>query len=146
MSLFGFLVSCSDDPDDSGLDACKSGFDQEAMFTNLAENIIIPKYQLLSQASEKLKNDITQFSNNPNAAHLATVNTSFLQTWEQWQRVAQFSFGPAEDNFLRNQVNNFPLNMEETITKIESGSTDFSSPDDFDKGFPALDFLLFGVG
>lgn len=138
-----FLFSC--DKDQSAVDACDGDFDQRAMFENIADNLIIPQYVELTDLVNKLSDATNDFADNPNSNTLANVKTAMVESWKNWQLVAQYSFGPAEDVFLRNSVNSFPLNFEEMIPKIESGNTDFSSPDDFDKGFPALDYLLFGV-
>ena len=60
-----------------------------------------------------------------------------------WQRVAQFEFGPAEKVFLRNSLNNFPLNEEALEINIQSESFNADNPETYDKGFPALDYLLY---
>lgn len=137
-----FIVACDkSEPTDS----CSSGFDQKAMFSNIADNLIIPGFFELDAQTTDLKAAVNNFIINPNATTLKTARQALQTARKTWQSVAQFSFGPAEEVFLANSVNNFPLNREEMIAKIESGSIDFSSPNDFDKGFPALEYLLYAV-
>ncbi|NJN76974.1 MAG: imelysin family protein [Saprospiraceae bacterium] len=57
-----------------------------------------------------------------------------------------YEFGPAAEVFLQNSINNFPLDTAIVHQKIQNSDYDFTSPDAYDKGFPALDYLLFGIG
>lgn len=147
LSLLVLLVffSCKKE-DDGNPDPCRNDFDQEAMFTNLADNLIIPAYQAIQVDLDKLNISAASFVDNPTESTLAQVQMDFEAAYLSWQRVAPFEFGPAEEVLLRSNLNNFPVNEEEVEQNISSGSYDFNQPDTYDKGFPALDYLLFGVG
>ncbi len=129
----------------TGGDPCVSNFNQKAMFENVADNLILPQLSDFQTKVNSLEVDLTEFVNNPTEETLLSTRVSFKSAWLQWQNVAQYSFGPAEDVFLRNSVNNFPLDVEAMQAKIDNEDTDFSSPDAYDKGFPALDYLLYGL-
>ena len=125
---------------------CENDFDQKAMFMNMANNLIIPAYtDLRIKVGEMLSASIA-FRDNPSQSELIAFRTAWFDAYLSWQSAAQYNFGPAEQFFLRNSVNNFPLNVEETDANIQSGIYDFDMPDAFDKGFPALDYLLYGIG
>ena len=125
---------------------CENNFDQKAMFMNMANNLIIPAFTDLKTKIDAMSTAATSFTANPNQSELDAFRTVWFDAYLSWQSAAQYNFGPAEEVFLRNSVNNFPLNIDETNTNITSGSYDFDTPDAFDKGFPALDYLLYGIG
>lgn len=137
------LAACGDDTPTTG---CETDFDQEAMFENIADNLIIPAYADLKEKVDNLEAKTTDFQSNTNQSTLDTLRNSWLEAYRVWQRASPYKFGPSEEVFLFNSVNNFPLNVDETNEKIVNEDYDFSSPDAYDKGFPALDYLLFGIG
>jgi predicted lipoprotein len=143
VALTFILSSCKDD--EMGGDACISDFNQKALFENVADNLILPHFQDFQTKVNSLETTLTEFTNSPTDANLLAAREAFKSAWLQWQNVAQYSFGPAEDVFLQNSLNNFPLDVDATAEKINNENTDFSSPDAYDKGFPALDYLLFGL-
>jgi predicted lipoprotein len=145
LTAFLFLVSaCSED--DSTPDPCVLDFDQEALFSNLADNQIIPAYTNFSMAFEGMQTAIESFLSNPTGTELATAQTAFAEAWLNWQAVAQYEFGPAEEVQLRSSINNFPVDTLEVLANIDGGAYDLTTPDTYDKGFPALDFLLYRGG
>ena len=143
ISLFT-IQSCGDDEMKGG-DPCHSDFDQEAMFVNFADNLIIPTFELLKIKVDTLSEHTSAFINAPSSITLEQLKASYVEAYTFWQNAAHFNFGPAEEVFLRSSVNNFPLNVMETEDNISSGSYDFDQPDNFDKGFPAIDYLLYGL-
>jgi len=143
VALTFLLSSCKDDG--MGDDPCTSNFNQKAMFENVADNLIVPQMKTFQSSVDDLHLAVSEFTDNANSESYAVLLDALTDSWTKWQNVAQYSFGPAEEVFLRNSLNNFPLNIEEMQTKIMAGNTDFSSPDDFDKGFPALDYLFLSV-
>ena len=142
IALLGW-VACGDNTED---DPCNVDFDQSAMFQHYTNQLIVPAYTALKEKVDIMSNDATAFTSNPNITTLAAFRSSFLEAYAQWQYASGYNFGPAEEVFLTNSLNNFPLDTAALQSNIESGNYDFTSPDDFDKGFPALDYLLYGTG
>lgn len=145
--IFGLLLmgACGDDEPTGDASGCNTTFNQTALFEHIADNIIIPTYSDLQTKVNDLSTKTTDFVNNPTQTTLAAVRTSWLAAYLVWQQAAQFEFGPATEVFLRSSVNNFPLNVEKVNQNI-GGTYDFNRPDEFDKGFPALDYLFYGLG
>lgn len=143
IALTFVLSSCKDD--EMTGDPCVSNFNQKAMFENVADNLILPQLKVFQTSVDDLHIAVSEFTDNADTESYSVLLAALTDSWTKWQNVAQYSFGPAEEVFLRNSLNNFPLNIEEIQTKIMSGNTDFSSPDDFDKGFPALDYLFLRI-
>ena len=125
---------------------CENDFDQKAMFMNMANNLIVPAFTDLKTKVDAMSMASMAFAASPNQNELTTFRTAWFAAYLSWQSAAQYNFGPAEEVFLRSSVNNFPLNIEETDANIQAGNYDFNLPDAFDKGFPALDYLLYGIG
>ena len=140
-------IGCGGDDNGSmSTDPCNPEFDQQAFFQQVANNIIVPGYESMQLATSELEIATNDFINQLNEASLIELRNSYAMAYEEWQKVAQFEFGPAKAVFLRNSVNNFPLNEEKVLENIQTGIYDFDMPDRYDKGFPALDFLLYGIG
>lgn len=142
--LLGILLfpACNED---SGGNPCESDFDQKSLFTNVADNIIIPGYTALNGELLTLRQAAEAFDQNSGVTELEGLRDAFRSAYLQWQRVAQFEFGPAEQQMLRSRFNNFPVNVDEVEAKVQAGDFSLDNPDAFDKGFPALDYLLYGI-
>ncbi|MFK7949919.1 MAG: imelysin family protein [Saprospiraceae bacterium] len=137
-----FIAACTTDPNPTG---CDTEFDQEAMFDNIAENLIIPAYTDLKAKVDDLQTKVSDFRLNPTQSNLDILRNSWFDAYQSWQVASQYEFGPAAVEFLFNSLNNFPLDTAIVNEKIQNADYDFSSPDAFDKGFPAMDYLLYGI-
>ncbi len=137
------LFACKED--DKG-DPCDITFDQAAMFANIADKLIQPALAEFQEAVGSLQVAADSFTASPDESGLEAVRDAMKAAWLSWQAVAPYNFGPAETVFLRSSLNNFPANTAEIEENIASGNYDFNLPDAYDKGFPALDYLLFGLG
>jgi len=140
-------TSCDKNNDEEdNTDPCATAFDQEAMFKNIADNIIVPTYQELNEKVATLSANTLAFLNNTDAATLANLQEAFQQTYITWQKAAQYEFGPAETVFLRNSFNNFPLDIAVLQENIATQTYELNDPNRYDKGLPALDYLLYAYG
>jgi len=145
LSLIFICVACGDDETPEQPDPCQSDFDQEAMFVNISDNLIKPGYVDLENKAAQLQEAVQTFANNPSINNLTSAREKFSVAYMSWQAVAQYEFGPAKEVFLRNIVNNFPADVGIIENNIEALVWDFESPDTYDKGFPGLDYLLYGL-
>lgn len=116
------------------------------MFTNIADNIILPALDSLQDEVDRLALAVGRFTDSPDEGGLQAVQDACKAAWLSWQAVSPYNFGPAETVFLRSSVNNFPANTTDIEANIAAGNYDFDLPDEYDKGFPTLDYLLFGLG
>lgn len=123
----------------------ESSFDKTGMLSNIGENIIIPNYNELKTKIDSLKilNDL--FIANPSLTSLNALQTQFIKSYFTYQSCSTFEIGPAEDEIIRVNFNTFPCDTLEIKTKIETGNVSLSTVADIDsKGFPAIDFLIYG--
>jgi len=108
--------------------------------------LIIPAYAELESSSATLDAAAQTFAEAPSTTSLEALREAFRTAYLDWQAVAQYEFGPAEERALRATLNNFPLNEDALESKIAAADYDFANSNTFDKGFPALDYLLYGLG
>lgn len=136
--------SSSDNTDDT---TSTSNFDRKALLTNWADNLIIPSYTNYQAKLQTLTTDIIAFNTTPNEVNLATVRASWLEAYKAYQYVAIYSFGKSEDLNLKESANTYPTNAVEIEKNISTGGYNLALLSQFDKqGFPALDYLINGLG
>ncbi|MDX1628473.1 MAG: imelysin family protein, partial [Fulvivirga sp.] len=143
--LIGFttFIGCNDD--ESG--ETTPGFDRQQMLTDLADNVIIPAYDALDGATTGLNAAIIAFTDNPTEENLTAARTAFKSAWLIWQKSAFWDFGPAFDVSLMGSLNTFPTDFIAVENDIEAGTTPGDDLGSLDKkGFPAIDYLLYGGG
>jgi len=124
---------------------CIGDYDQTELLTNIADQIIIPSFDQFKSQSFILSESLKDLKSGINPSQLIKVQGHFESAYIAFQHCAQFSFGPAENISFRANINNFPLNIQEFEETLQNGNFNFNTPSRYDKGFPALDYLLFGV-
>jgi predicted lipoprotein len=125
----------------------ESDFDRKAMLENIGNMIIIPGYENLNNKVVQLDSAVVVFNASPDLSNLSALQNAFKGAYMAWQKVSVFEFGPAEQALLRTNTNTFPTDTAQIITNVNSGSYNLSLVSNIDaKGFPAIDYLLFGIG
>ncbi|MEM6805414.1 MAG: imelysin family protein, partial [Bacteroidota bacterium] len=125
----------------------EDNFDRKAMLTSWADNIIIPGYTALSQTTLALKNAGETFESDPTQANLDALRTAWENGYMAWQKVSMFNVGKADELRFRDQLNIYPTKVEEIEENIAQGGYNLLLPSQNDRqGFPALEYLLFGLG
>lgn len=141
---FGLLSSCKDN-NQKFTPSCISEYDISPLLTNYADDIILPRLQSFDNQFDECYREGVNFIDDPQLVNLTRFRTEYLATYKLWQTVSAFSFGPGEDVFWVSSFNNFPLNVSKVLLDIQDRKMDFSSPDEYNKGLPLLDFLLYGL-
>ncbi len=139
------IVACSssDDSTNSNTDE----FSRSELLVNLADNIIIPSLQDFGPKLTTLKTSIQTFTTTPNQANLDAARNNWLIAYKAWQHVEMFNIGKAEQlNQYYFFMNIYPTTVSDIETGVSSGTYDLNIPAYHDaQGFPALDYLLYGV-
>lgn len=137
-----FLTAC----EESDTGNTTINFDREAMLTHLADELIIPAYTDFQSQAASMHTAVQAFAANPDLSNLQAAKSSMQTAWNTWQYVAYFEFGPAMEAKLQDNLNIFPADTVQVKENIQSGSYDLKAASNVDaKGFPTLDYLLFGV-
>ena len=143
LSLASAFTACSD----KGTELKKDGFDRKALLANIGNNIIVPNYVAFNAAAAQLHTAAGQFAANPDVSSLGALQNKFKEAYRAYQSVALFELGPAEQELLRASLNTFPADVNQINANIGAGTYDLGTASNLDaKGFPALDYLLFGLG
>jgi hypothetical protein len=138
-----FAWSCTDSST-SGLN--EDDFAREAILVNWADNIIIPAFEDFAAKTSALKSATEQFSNNPTQQTLAELRQEWVESYTAWQRVSMFEMGKAMELRYRDNLNIYPTDTDEILENIREGTYNLELPSlNNSQGFPALDFLLYGL-
>ena len=139
-----FLASCSSSSEEE--EVAVDNFDRAVMLTNIADNIITPAYNDFSNKLATLKTAGETFTNTPDQTNLDALRTSWLAAYTTWQQVEMFNIGKAEELQYSFFMNIYPLTVTDVENNVSNGTYDLDSSNNHDaQGFPALDYLLYGV-
>jgi len=142
LSLF-LLWSCSDSSM-SGLN--EDEFDREAILVNWADNIILPSFSNFASTTVSLNASAQAFADAPDQQSLDNLREAWLESYKAWQHVSMFEMGRAMDLRYRDNMNIYPTDDEEILQNIEEGGYNLELPSlNNSQGFPALDYLLYGL-
>lgn len=145
--LFSLLIYACGSSDDDTNGGSTDNFDRSVLLIHLADNIIIPSIQDFKDKMDILKTVGSAFTATPDQTNLANLRVAWLDAYKEWQHIEMFDIGKAEDLGYRFYMNIFPLNVTDVEANIASGSYDLNISNNHDaQGFPALDYLLYGLG
>jgi hypothetical protein len=143
--LFTALIfaACSDNGGKNGPNL--NDFDRKQMLSDWSD-IIIASYEAYNTETTKLESAAVDFQANPTVETLNALTSQWENSYIVWQHVSMFEIGPASDVNLRNSTNIYPTDTTAIHQNVSSESINFTLPSTYDEqGFPALDFLLFGL-
>jgi predicted lipoprotein len=138
-----FFVQCKKDKEE---DTCPdSSFDKAAMLSNFNDNLILPAYAELKNTTDSLAILTNNFLDSTSPASLLELQLQFLKAYEKFQNVSVYEFGPADQQVFRSNLNTFPCDTAQINSKIAAADYFLDAATDIDaKGFPAIDFLIYG--
>ena len=140
----GLAFSCSSSS--GGGDPVVDDFDRGAMLANFADNIIVPAFQDFATQMTALKTAGQNFTASPDQTALDALRTAWYNAYKTWQYVEMFNIGKAEELQYSFYMNVYPLTVSDVENNIANGGYDLNSVNNQDaQGFPALDYLLYGV-
>ena len=143
--VFIIFLGCSNSEEE--LAQTTDSFDRGAMLAVIADEIIIPSYESFSLKMNELKAAGAIFTETPTQENLDTFRASWLSAYKEWQYVDVFNIGKAEELQYRFYMNVYPLTVSDVENNISSSAYDLNSVNNQDaQGFPALDYLLHGIG
>ena len=138
-----FASSCDPKNTDSPTEIWEQ---KSEMLTNWADNFISPAYGTLLGKLDILQQSSDVFTESVNQQNLDNLRSSFIDAYLSWQYVEMFNIGPAEELYFNSKMNVFPTTVARIELNIENGNTDFNNSNNFSaQGFPALDYLLYGI-
>lgn len=142
LGLLVAVTACDTQPNLNNCD-----FDESAMLTNYADDIIMPRFGNLETGVILLDGVIASFSANPTLGMLTEIKVTFGATYVAYQRCSSFAFGPGliDGVPFRERFNTFPTNTAAIDQNIANATAVSVSPKSA-VGFPAIEYLIFGDG
>lgn len=138
-------ISCT--PEEGGSGPAADDFDRQAMLAFWADDYIVPAYSAYHQSLLAMQGAAQAYTANPSAATHAALYAKFRQAYLHWQEVSLFEIGKAEALKLRNNTNIYPADTSGINGNIKDGTYNLNLPSTYDEqGFPAIDYLLSGLG
>lgn len=135
------------DSDSGSSSSNGDGYDRSLILSNLADNIIIPAYTEFGNDISALKTSASTFVENANQVNLEALRSNWFEAYKTWQYVGMYDLGKAYELQLGYQMNVFPTSVAEIDANIIAGTYDLGHSNNHDAvGFPALDYLLYGIG
>ena len=144
--VIGF--SCSKSGNSSGPGTGNNN-GKDSILMNIGNNIILPAYQNLAAEVNSLDSAISDFNTAANSTKLSNVQNLFKNAYIAWQSVSEYNyFGPASTaQPVLSSVNIFPTSTTTIDSNISVNNDNVNTfANTAAKGFPALDYLLFGGG
>jgi hypothetical protein len=127
---------------ESGIE--KVEFDREAFLVNMADEVIQPSINDFATKATGLSSASLAFEQAQTESTLLEFRNSLKASWLSYQHLAFVQVVPNVN--LRDRVNIFPASVNKIEDNITAGSYVLGAASNIDaKGFPALDYLLFGT-
>lgn len=146
-SLLFFVPAACKKKDKSKEEEPEQTFDKQGMLVNYADNVILPAYSAFKVSFDSLDLSFTAFKNNMTIAAYQDLKSKLHAAYSRYQRISIFGLGPGEDQGIRANFNVFPTNATTINSNIAADSYNLSTVSNLSaKGFPALDYLLYGTG
>jgi predicted lipoprotein len=147
--LVGISFSCSKSGGGGTAGGGTTPTGKDSILTNIGNNIILPAYASLNVAVNSLDSAIIDFNASPGSSKLSAVQSLFKTAYINWESASEYDgFGPAYSNQpVISGLNLFPTNTTTIESNITTGNNNVNAfANASAKGFPALDYLLYGAG
>lgn len=119
---------------------------RQALLENIADHFILPGYANFKVKAEYMDSQGKAFTTKPNDSTLVAFRSAWVDAYIEWQKVAMFNVGPAEAYVPTSYFNSFPTKTVEIEQNIIS-TPNLDLPSTYSQqGFPALDYLINGLG
>ncbi len=144
-ATMAIIAACDDD--NGGTDP---GFDRKAMLQHFADNLIKPAFNELQAKVNALKTAADAFADVPDAAKLSTLQAAWDEAYSSWMYANAYNFGPAGEEGIRRElaeeIGTWPANITAIEQKIAAGNTSLNDFNRDNRGFNAIDYLIFDLG
>lgn len=121
--------------------------DRKPILTHWADNIIAPSYTAFKAKFDVMLSKGDAFAAAPDVTSLVAFRAAWVDAYAEWQKVELFEFGPADRYTLRSFFNIYPTDVNGIAANIADPSVSLDLPVSYTRqGFPALDYLINGVG
>ena len=142
-----FLFSCGGgDSSDNTPPNLSDDFDRVECLSNIYDNIAILSFQEFQLKLDNLDESSSYYIQNPSdITALNSLRSSWFDAYLVWQHIEVFShFGKGEDILYGFKMNTYPTDINRT-KNIINGIAQFNPAFLDNQGFPALEYLIYGI-
>ncbi|MDQ2862759.1 MAG: imelysin, partial [Bacteroidota bacterium] len=123
---------------------------KQTVLKDFVDNVAIPQYQGLSEASVHFNNDITALNTAATEKNLAKAKASWRDLRTVWEQCEGFLFGPVEDDNYDPYMDTWPVDYVQLDSLIASSNpltiTDIQNLSTLSlRGFHPVEYVLWGV-
>lgn len=145
--VFAIIVLMSCGGSNNEPSPADNGKDRQVILTHWVDHIVLPSYDKFKVKFDVMKSEAEVFKQSPSVSALTEFRSAWVDAYLEWQKVELFEFGPADQTTLRNFINIYPTDVAGIGTNINDPSVNLNLPASYARqGFPALDYLINGVG
>jgi uncharacterized protein len=142
---FGILFNFSCGKKDTTGGGNNNSTGKDSILINIGSNVVIPNYQSLATAVNALDAAIADFNQSPDNTKLSNLQALFKTAYIAFESSSEFEFGPDDQKSL-SALNLFPVTTARIDSNIIANNNNLDAfANKSAKGFPALDYLLFGA-
>ena len=136
-------ISCTENDNNSSSD----NYNRSSLLSNVVDNIIIPAHQNFDNELDLFESAINSFDQERTLSNLEMMQVQFIESYKAWQHIEMFNIGYAEQIFYASKMNIYPANITRISENINAENVDLDgNSNQFSaQGFPAIDYLLFGI-
>jgi uncharacterized protein len=142
--LVGFACSKS-----GGENPAPAGFDRVKMLENYYDGLILPAFIGLETNTLALETAIKALNANPSETTLMRAQGAWESAYFAWQSANAYNFGPTGEEGLRKglveEIGTFPSNITKIENNINNAVVTFNDFERDNRGFLAIEYLLFDV-
>tara|TARA_B100000886_G_scaffold339359_1_gene304603 strand:+ start:1089 stop:2186 length:1098 start_codon:yes stop_codon:yes gene_type:complete len=142
-----FLASCGGgDSNENIPPQSNDDFDRTVCLANIYDNIAMVAFDEFQEKLETLDMSTNAYQKSPNDVSLLnTLRDDWYEAYIAWQHIEVFShFGIGEDILYGFKMNTYPTDVNRT-ENILNGIAQFNPAYNDNQGFPALEYLIYGV-
>jgi len=142
-----FFASCGGgDSNENIPPQSNDDFDRTVCLANIYDNIAMVAFDEFQEKLEALDMSTNEYKETPNDVSLLnTLRDDWYEAYIAWQHVEVFShFGIGEDILYGFKMNTYPTDINRT-QNILNGIAQFNPAYNDNQGFPALEYLIYGV-
>ena len=122
-------------------------YDRSSFLINIADNIIIPSHNQFKTDLIELQGASNAFEEETNDSNLNILREKWIASYKSWQHIEMYNIGRSEEIYFNSKMNIYPVNIDRLENNVSTGNYDLDNANNFSsQGFPALDYLLYGVG
>lgn len=145
--LPAIFVFSSCDPETTVIDETPAvDFDRQEMLAGWVDNVITPAYEDFENSLQGLEAAATTFIGDPTMERKIDLQEAFRLAYVRFQFLDPVLIGRAEEIRMREQLNTYPAAADLIESNALAGDANLELPSNTAaQGFPALDYLLFGL-